>query len=176
MIKKFAPVLLSLLSFPISGFADTQDTAVEIVACINSANGYADNFEGDEWELPQAVLEMPNEQERFQLVDGYHLVVGRMLGWHGTWAAFLDLRDAEYIAFETRDENDNSAAFAESYVPVEVVEAFLSCGTEWGGYWTGKGPFIEVVEVEEPIAPRTYQTQQSEPMNGVDLLPPKLPD
>ena len=90
MIKKFAPVLFSLVSFPISSFADTQDTAVEIVACINSANGYVENFEGDEWELPQAVLEVLNERERSQLIDGYHLVVGRMLGWHGTWAAFLD--------------------------------------------------------------------------------------
>ena len=176
MIKIFLAVFLSLLSFPIAGFADTQNTAKDVVACINSTNGYADQFEGDQWELPQAILVIPSEHEQFRLMDGYHLVGGRSLGWHGTWVAFLDLRNEEWVAFETRDEIDESVAFAESYVPVEVVEAFVTCRVEWGGYWTEEYPFIEVGEAQKPIAPQNHEPETYEPPDGVNLLPPKVSD
>ncbi len=126
-------LLFFLLIVPVTASADKQDVAVDVVACVNSSNGYLGEIDGEPWELAQAILNIPYDHERIRLAPDYYFVGGRRLGWHGTWAAFLYLGADEWMAFETRAEDDRLTVFGASFVPAEVIQAFAECGVEWGG-------------------------------------------
>lgn len=164
--------LFFLTTVPMTASADKQAVAVNLVACVNSANGYSGEIDGEPWELAQAILEIPNDHERIRLPPDYYFVGGRRLGWHGAWAAFLHLGADGWMAFETHAADDRLAVFAASFVPVEVVEAFADCNVEWRGYWTDEYPLLEVTAEQQPVAPSSPRSL----WNGVDLLPPKPND
>ena len=172
MIKNFLSLLFVLLVVPATGYADKQNIAIDVVACINSAKGYPDTLDGAPWELAQAILEIPYDHERVRLAPDYYFVGGRTLGWHGTWAAFLHLGNNEWVAFETRAEGDELAVFGASFVPNEIVDAFAICGVDWGGHWIEDYPLLEVTTEQGPVAPLATGPL----LNGDDLLPPKPKD
>lgn len=149
-------------------YAGEHHSAVEIVACVNSENGFSEELQGEPWVLEQAILEVPYEHETKRLDTGYHFVAGRMLGWHGTWIAFLDLNSDEWTAFETRTQDDGWKTFGESFVPKSVIQGFAACGVNWGGLWTGEYPLNEVGAEQNLIAPSVLL-----PIEGGSLLPPK---
>ncbi|WP_372574502.1 hypothetical protein [Ruegeria jejuensis] len=172
-MKKFALALAAAILLPSSPvLADKADAAVDIVSCINSLNGHAEPLHEAQWELSQAVLELPYEHELVRLADGYFFVTGRRLGYHGTWAALLDIAAGKWIAYETRDQNDDLLVFGSSFVPPDVVSALAKCGVEWGGYWVEEYP---VVVLDPPVVKPLpeWQILPDEPSKGgVQLLPP----
>jgi hypothetical protein len=165
-------LLFLLLVVPATSSAEEQIMAVDLVACVNSANGYSDEIDGIPWELAQAVLEVPYDHERTRLAPDYYFVHGRRLGWHGTWASLLYLGADGWTAFETRAEDDRLDVFAASFVPAKVVEAFAECDVEWGGYWADEYPLLEVPPEQQPAV--SFSPRQH--WNGEDLLPPKPND
>ena len=171
MNKKFVILLLCLLAAPVIGLADKQNTAVDVVICVNSANGYSDLIDNSPWELAQAILEIPYDHELVRLANGYYFVGGKKLGYHGTWAAFLNIANDEWIAFETRAENDELGMFGASFVPSEVVAAFDLCGVDWGGYWAEEYPIVVMEPTITPL-PDALRLPANPLKNGADLLPP----
>lgn len=152
--------------------ADKTDEALEIVSCVNTVNGHAEPVFETPWELTQAVIELPYEHELERLADGYFFVGGRMLGYHGTWFAFLDITESDWFAYEMRDQNDELWVFAASFVPPEVVSALGDCGVKWGGFWDSEYP---IVVLDPPVAvplPKEQRLPQNPLENGADLLPP----
>ncbi len=166
-------LLLSLIIvLPLAVYADRQAVAFDVVACVNSQNGYPREIDDAPWEPEQAILEVPYEHERTRLAPDYYLVYGRRLGWHGTWAALLYLGEDGWFAFETRSQEENSARFASNFVPDAVIEAFMKCGAEWSEHWTKEYPVVNVAPSRQPPIPLV-----SEPFwNDENLLPPKRID
>ncbi|CUH43148.1 hypothetical protein [Ruegeria atlantica] len=160
-----------LSSLPV--LADKTDEAIEIVSCINTANGHSEPVYGTPWELSQAVLELPFEHELERLADGYFFIGGRRLGYHGTWAAFLDLSLCDGIAYEVRDQDDALLIFASSFVPPEVVSALGGCGVVWGGFWIEEYPIVVLDPPPVTPLPEGQRLPNNSLESGVDLLPPK---
>lgn len=169
MTKSFLKWLVLLFAVPSAVYADEQNMVVEVVSCVNSANGYPNPLGAATWELEQAVLELSSGLEKVSLAPDFHFVGGRKLGWHGTWVAFLKLSDDEKVAFETRPEPDSFRVFGESYVPEKVVAAFEECGIDWGGYWHDDYPFIEQVSGQKVQVPLFGNSA----FDAKNLLPPK---
>ncbi len=172
MAKNFLLLLFLLFVVPATAHADKQAIAVDVVACVNTTNGYSKEIYDEPWELAQAILEIPFDYERFRLAPDYYLVGGRMLGSHGTWSAFLYLGLDGWMVFETRAEDDRLDMFGASFVPTVVVEAFEACGAKWGGHWTGDYPIIEAETEERPTSPLVFGPI----LDWDDLLPPKPTD
>ena len=171
-MKNYLSPLFILLVVPIIGYADKQNIAFDVVACVNSTNGFPETLDKTPWELEQAVLEVPFDHEHVRLEPNYYFVGGRRLGWHGTWALLLALGDDEWVAFETRSKDDQLRVFAASFVPDKVVAALEVCSVEWGGFWTKEYPLIETIPKQQPIAPLFDSSE----LNVEDLLPPRPAD
>ncbi|MEH6522742.1 hypothetical protein [Sulfitobacter sp.] len=172
-MKKFVLAVAAALIIPSSPvFAEKVDVATEIVSCINAANDHVELLRKETWHLSQAVLELPYEHELTRLADGFYFFHGRRLGYHGTWAAFLDISTSEWFAYETRNQDDELLIFAASFVPPEVISALGECNVRWGGFWIDEYPIV----VLDPPVPTPLLKAQRLPknpsINGENLLPP----
>lgn len=162
--------VLFISSSPI--WANKVDLAVQINSCINTVNGHAKPLRDEPWHLTQAELELPYDHELTRLADGFFILTGRKLGHHGTWAAFLDVSDRVWVAYETKNLDDELRFFGESFVPNEVIEALQECDVRWGGYWTGEYPIV-VLEPPSPTQqPDFFRLPADAQTNGAGLLPP----
>lgn len=173
MVKFVLAITTAVLFSSLPVVADKTDEAIEIASCINTANGHSEPVYGTPWELSQAVLELPLEHELERLADGYFFIGGRRLGYHGTWAAFLDLTVSEWIAYETRDQDDDLLIFASSFVPPEVVSTLGECGVLWGGSWVEEYPVVVLDPPPVTPLPEEQRLPDNPLISGVDLLPPK---
>lgn len=174
MMKKFVLALAAAFitsSSPM--FAEKADVAAEIVSCINTANGHVEPVGKTRWYLTQAILVLPYEHERTRLADGIFFIGGRMLGYHGTWTMFLDVSESDWVAYETRDQDDELKGFAASFVPPEIITALGGCSVRWSGFWVGKFPFVVL---DPPVVTPLTEEQRlpEDPFSdgGANLLPP----
>ncbi len=55
------------------------------------------------------------------------------LGWHVTWMAVIDLRDASPIAYETYDKNSGMRIVFYGAIPASIQAAIPACGVTFGG-------------------------------------------
>lgn len=152
IIRWFTTAIICTLFSTSILFAEKDETAFEIVSCVNTTNGHFEPFRNTPWQLTQAVLGQPFERERDRLEEGFHIIHGRLLGYHATWLALLDLTEKDWRAFETRSENDGLRIFGASFVPDEIISALASCGVVWSGYWAKEYPFIDPTRAKEHSA------------------------
>ncbi|WP_166417367.1 hypothetical protein [Cochlodiniinecator piscidefendens] len=79
---RFVRLLIAVFFLaPITAMAQQDEIAVDLVECVNLANGHSIQLNEAAWELSQANLDLVYDQ---YLEGGYYFVRGRPLGWHGT--------------------------------------------------------------------------------------------
>ncbi len=166
------PVIAENSILPEQVFPRGAEVAFEVVSCINTVNGHVEPVLGTPWELTQAVLELPYEHELERLADGLFFVVGRRLGYHGTWVALLDISRSDWFAYEVRDEEADLWIFGASLVPTEVISALEECSVRWGGFWADEFPMFPLEAPTVAPLPKEQKLPDNLLKNDANLLPP----